>query len=309
MLEAFQRRGHALAHFDIAGTQRTQDFKPDHLPAVEQRSRAPFGDGVADVGHLVEPHTPAIANGDFHLRQLFGGLHRGDGAHGLFAAAKIGAPARRLLLYLAQLRGNLGGRDIQSQQFGRAEFHPNLPRHAADAIDRPDALDAQQQLGDVVVDEPGQFLFAHRRIGDGIGNDRLAAQFDLGDDRIQHLFRQVAAYPRNGRPHIFQRLARIALQTELGRHNGVSVRDMGIQMFQSLRAGQRILDLARHLGFHLVRRRARHRGRHGDHRQIDIRKQLDLHGLEGHHAQEGEHDETENCGNGVAYGPGRNVHA
>ena len=238
------------------------------------------------------------------MRQLFGSLHRGDRAHGLFAAAEIGAPARRFLLYLAQLRGNFSGRDIQGLQFGRIEFHPNLPRHAADAIDRPDALDAQQQFGDVVVDEPGQFLLAHRRIGDGIGHDRLAAQLHLGDDRIEHLFRQVAADARDRRTHIFQRLARIALQPELGRHNGVSVRDMGVQMFQSLRAGERVLDLARHLGFHLVRRRARHRGRHGDHRQIDIREQLDLHGLEGHHAQEGEHDEAENRGNGVAYRPG-----
>ena len=79
-------------------------------------------------------------------------------------------------------------------------------------------------------------------------------------------------------------------------------------MLDALQSGDRILDLARDLGFQLGGRSPRPCGadRHG--RQIDVRKILDLHGVESHESGQGQHHEQQDARNRVTDGPGRDVH-
>ena len=160
----------------------------------------------------------------------------------------------------------------------------------------------------MVVHIPGQRFFAHVRRGQRVGQNGLAGNLHLVDHRIEHFARQIAAQACHGRAHIFQRQTRIAFQAKLGGDNHAAFLDLRVQVFQALCAGQRIFDLARHLGFHLVGRCARQGSGDRHHRQINVREHLDFHVLEGHDTQKSQHHKSEYRRNRVLDSPGRNVH-
>jgi hypothetical protein len=71
-------------------------------------------------------------------------------------------------------------------------------------------------------------------------------------------------------------------------------------VLDALQGGDAVFDRARHLGFHLRRRRTGQDGGDRDRRQVDVHELLDAHTLEGHQARQGEHDEQQHRRNGVA---------
>jgi hypothetical protein len=164
------------------------------------------------------------------------------------------------------------------------------------------------RLADRVVDEPRQRLVVHPARRHGIGQDRRAGQVDLADHRVLQVARQVGADARDGIAHVVDRLLRRLFQAEFDGDDGRAVLHLGVDVLDALQRGHRILDLARHLGFHLRRRRAGQAGGDGDGRQVDVHELLDLHGLEGHQAGQRQQDEQQDGRNRIADRPGRNVH-
>jgi hypothetical protein len=284
-----------------------RDLEAHHRLAVEQRSRAPFGDAVGDAGHLVEPHVAAVGQGDVERAELGRGGHGGDRSHRLFGAAEVDSAARRLLLHRAQLARDVGGGHAQREQARRVELDPHLARDAADAVDAAHAAHREQALGDLVVDEPRQRLVVHARGRDGVGQDRHRREVHLRDHRVAQLRGQIRADARDRVAHVVHRLLRRLLEAELGSDAGAAVLDLGVQVLQPLYRRQRVFDLARDLGLHLRRRGTGQRRRDGDRRQVDVRKVLDLHRAKAHHADDRQHDEQQHRRHRRADRPGGDV--
>ncbi len=90
----------------------------------------------------------------------------------------------------------------------------------------------------------------------GVGQHRAARQLDLVDDRLAQVARQIAAHLGHGGAHVVQRFLRALLQPELGGDGDHAVLHLGVDVLQALQRGQAVFDLARHVVFELVRRRA-----------------------------------------------------
>ncbi len=260
------------------------------------------------VSDLVQPDAPAIRKGQLQGGDLRRGLDGGERAHRLLAAADVGAAAGALGLHLAQLPGDLGGGRAQGLQARRVQRNADLAAHAADAVDRADTAHRQQLAGDVVVDEPGQRLFVHARRIHREGQHRLARQVHLGDDGLAHVARQLAAHARYGRADVVDGFLHRLFQPEFRGDGDDAILHLGVDVLEALQRGDRVLDLARHVGFQLRRRRARQRCGDAHRRQVDVREVLHLHGIEGQEAAEREQHEQHHRRNRVADRPGGDVH-
>jgi len=307
--QLLQCRLYGGAHFHLAGALAARHLEAHHRLAVEQRQGARFGNGVGDGGHLVQAQAAPVGQGQRQVGQLLRRLHRGQGTHGLFAAAQVGASPGAFLLHQAQLARNVGRCGRQGLQAQRVQGHMHLPVDATHAVDGAHAAHGEQLLRDVVVDEPGQGLVVHARRGDGEGQHRLRGQIHLGHDGVAHVARQVAAHAGHGRAHIVQRFLRGFLQPELGRDGGAPVLHLGVDVLETLQRGNAVLDLARHIVLQLRRRCAGQRHGHGDGGQIDVREVLHLHSIEGQQAAKGQQHKQHQCRNGVFDRPGGHIHA
>ena len=308
LLHVLQGRAHAFHDRDLAGAKAAHDFEADHRLTVQERDAAPFGNGVFDRRDIVETNAAPIGERDFHGSEFGRRLHGGDGAHRLFGAADVGASARRFLLHLAQLARDVGGRGLERQQLVRVEFDTNLAIDAADARYRADALDAEHGLGDVVVDEPGQRLVVHLVRGDGVGEHRRTGQVGLRNDRVAHLAGQIGAYAGDGVAHFLGRLLRHFFKDEFDGQRHRAVLHLGIDVLDALQRGDRVLDLARDLGFELGGRGAGQRCRDDHHRQVDVGEVLDFHRAKTHQSDECQQQEKQDRRNRVFDRPGGNVH-
>ena len=306
--QSFEGLAHRVGYLDLAGTPTARDLEADDRPAVEQRCRARLADRVGNRRHLVEADAAAVGEDDVHRRQFLGRLHGGDGAHRLLDATDIGAAARCFLLDAAQLAGNVGGGGIERQQAGRVEFDADLAGDTADAGDSADAAYGEHGLRHGVVDKPGERLVVHALRGHGVGQDRRPGDADAADDRVAQVARQVRTDARDGVADVIDRLLHRLLEAELDGDRGRAVLHLGVDVLDALHGGDGVLDLARHLGFHLCRRGPRQRGGDGDRRQVDVHELLDFHRPEGEDAGQREQDEEENRRNRVPDRPGGKVH-
>ncbi len=298
---------HAVRNVHLTCATAARDFESDYRFAVEQRGRALLGHRVADVGHAIEPHAAPVGERDLHARKLVGRAHGSDGAHRLLDAADIGAATRSILLDLPQLARNVGRGGIERQHARRVEFDAHLATGTADAGHRADALHAQHAPRDSVVDEPGERLVVHARRGNRVGEDRRAGQIHARDHRVAQVAWQIGAHPRNRIAHIVHRLLGRFLQAELDGHRDQAVLHLGINMLDALQGGDRVLELARDVGFHLRWRGTRQGRADRDGGQVNVGELLDLHRPEGHRPQQGEHDEQQDRRNRIADRPGGDV--
>ncbi len=307
-LQLAQRGEHGIGHLDLARALAARDFKADHRLAVEQRGRAPLGDGVLDPGNLIQADMSTVGEHDVHRGQFARLAHRGQRADRLLRPADISLAAGGFLLNAAQLARDVGCARVQGEQAGRVELDADLPRHAADARHRPDAAHAEQGLGHGVIDKPGERLLIHARRRHRVGQDGRAGEIDLAHHRVLEVARQIGTDARDCIAHIVDRFLSRFFQTELDGHGGRAVLHLGVDVLDALQGSDRVLDLLGHLGFHLRRRGAGQAGRHRHGGQVDVHELLDLHGLEGHQAGQGEQDEEQNRRNRIPDGPGGNVH-
>ena len=306
--EFVQRLVHAFCHFDFTCTDGAADLKTHQLLAIEQGGRALFSHRILYICDLVQPYAPTISQTDLDLAQCFGGLHSGDGAHRLLDTADVRASASRFLLNHAQPLGNLTGGNTQRQQTRRIKLHTDLTRDTAHATYRAHTAHRQQHFGDLVLDKPGKFFLAHSRRGDGISQNWPTRQLYLGDSRVAQVLGQIGAHAGNCRLYVFHRFLNSFLQTEFDPDRHHAVLHLGIQMLQALHIGQRIFQLACHLGFQLRGRCAGKRGGNHHHRQFDIRELLYFHRTKAHQPHQREQYEQQYRRYRVADGPGGNVH-
>ena len=127
---------------------------------------------------------------------------------------------------------------------------------AADARDGGDALDAEQALGDGIVDVPAELLERHvGGLGADVG-DRLVLGVDARDLRLEDAFGQVAADLRDRVADVVDRAVGRRAELELDEGRAVAFADGAVDLVDAVDAADRGFDALRDLRFHLVRRGA-----------------------------------------------------
>ena len=190
----------------------------------------------------------------------------------------------------------------------RVNIDAHLTRHAAHARDGADTAHTEHGLGHLVIDKPRQRFLVHARRRDGVGQDRRPGQIRFGDHRVFQVARQVGADALHRIAHVVQALLRRLFQAEFHRDVDHAILDHRVDVLDALQRGDRVLDLACHLGLELRRCRPRQRGGDDDHRQVDVRHVLDFHGPETHESGQRQQQEEQNGRNRIADRPGGDVH-
>ena len=199
---------------------------------------------------------PASRQRDLRLRQLICVLGIAEHAHRLLGTRNLGAPAGAVHVALAELLIDLRSGNALRLERGRIQDHPDGAVDATHALHGGDARQAQQALGDRVVDVPAELLQRHVRGLRADVGDRLALGVDPRDLRLDDAFRQCAADLRNHVSHVVDRAVgrRALLETHEGR--AVAFDHRAIDFIHAVDAANRRLDALRHLRFHLVGRGA-----------------------------------------------------
>ena len=302
--QLLQALAHARAHLDLAGTAAARDLEAHHRLAIQKRGGGAFGHRVLDFCDLVEPDAAAVRKGDLHASEFVRRLEGRHGAQRLLAATDVGHATGAFDLHPRQLARDVGRRGAQRLQLERVELDLHLAVHTAHPVHRTHAAHRQQQLGHVVVHEPGQRLFVHLVRGHGVGQHRTPRELQLVDDGLLHVARQIAAHAGHRRAHVVQRFLRALLQPELGGDGDHAVLHLGEDVLEALHRGQAVLDHARHVVFELVGRGTRQAGHDGDVGHIQIGEVLHLHRAERVQARQRQHDEQHDGRNRVSYRPG-----
>ncbi len=226
------------------------------------------------------------------MRQVFGRFQGRKSAQWLLAATNIGPATGAFDLHARQLTRDIRGGGAQRLQLERVQQNLHLAVHPAHAVDRAHTAHRQQQLADVVFDEPGNGLVVHLVGADRVGQHRATGQLDLVDDGFLQVRRQIATHLGHGRTHIVQRLLGVLLDAELGGDGDHTVLHLGVDVLEALQRGQRRFRCgAGHIVFQLVGRRAGQAGHDGDVGHVQVGEVLHLHRLERKHARQRQHDE------------------
>jgi hypothetical protein len=203
LLQFGQRGLHGRAHRHFAFAAAARDFKAHHGLAVQQRGRALLGGGVGHGGDLVQAYAPAVAQGQLDAAQFFGRLHRRQRAHGLFAAAQVGAPAGAFGLHLAQLARNVGRGGAQGLQARRVQRDAHFARDAAHAVDRAHAAHGQQLARVTSLstnqDSASSSMRGERMVKASTGWPAMSILETTG---IAHVGRQIAAHLGHRGAHV-----------------------------------------------------------------------------------------------------------
>ena len=137
-----------------------------------------------------------------------------------------------------------------ASSFCGIERDADLAVDAAEALHFADAVDALQVARDRVVDEPRQLLDRHAGRGGGVGDDRQPLDVDPADDRLVDGARQVAADLGDLVLHVVERPVDVdRADVELDDGGGRAVGDRRDDVPDAVEAGDRVLDLLRHLRF------------------------------------------------------------
>ena len=298
-LQRLELFANALTDFHLAGAAAAGDFKTHHRFAIEERRRRGLGDGVLDLGDLVQAHAATIGQRQLQLGEVFGRLQGRQGAQGLLAAAHVGAATGAFDLHPGELAGNVGSGCPQRLQPHRVEQDLDFAVHAAHTVDRPHAAHREQQLADVVLHEPRDGFVVHLVGAHGVGQHSTAGQLDLVDDGLVDVGRQIAAHLGHGRAHVVQGFLRVLLDAEFGGDGDHAVLHLGVDVLEALQRRHAVFDRAGHVVLELVGRGAGQAGNHGDVGHVQVGKVLHFHGLERVHARQRQHDEQHDGRNRV----------
>ena len=299
---------HRPGDADVREALGARDLEPHDGLAVPVGEHRSFGGAVGDPRDLVEAHGLTVGQRHGEACEFVDGAHRSEHPRGLLQPVDLAAPARGVLLRRLQRRRNVRRRHAESGHQRRIERDQHLAIDAAHAGDLGDALDRQQRLGDVVVDEPRQVGVVHARRCHGVREQRRAGGSRLRHARLRHAVRQVGARLVDGVAHLVERSLRILVQREADRDAHRAVGDGRVDVVEQAERRQLVLDLARDLGLQLGRRGAVQRRGDRDRGHVHVGKVLDVEPAEPQQSERGQQDEQQHGRNRVANRPGGDVH-
>ena len=121
-------------------------------------------------------------------------------------------------------------------------------------------------------------------------DDRQVGRIEARQDRLLHLERQLVADLRDLVANVLRRLLQVLLELEDGDDHAEAVQRVRLDLLDAADPGDALLDAIDQLALDALRRRARIRQRHDDHRVLHVGE---LVGLELHQREDAEDDERE----------------
>ena len=259
--------------------------------SVEARERADFAHAVAHVREVREPREAPPGQHDLGVAECRSGARPAEHADRLLAATELRPPAGRIEVEVAQLVVDLNGRDAECLHARRIELDADLAVDAATALHLRDTGNAEQPLGDRVIDEPGQLLLGERARADAVVDDRWAVGVDALHYRLLDALRQLRAHLGNRVAHVGDRAVYRRADVELDRDVGLALGRPRGDVVDVADAGDGALDLLDDLRFQVLRRCARLRDRDVHQRKRDVGVQRDGQPDERRDAHEEQHHE------------------
>ena len=277
---------------DLRGAEalRLLDVETDRLIAVEHGGGARLLGAVARIGNVAEADHAALRLRDRQpgeVRRLLQPALETDRA--LLELTVEAAHRRREVL---RLQGLHDLRDAQAGrlQVARPQLHRQLALDAADHFDLGHAGYAAQPPGDVGIGEPRQLGPLHLRGRQHQRHDRQVGRIEPRQDRLFHLRRQLVADLGDLVADLLRRLLQILLELEERDDHAVAVERVRLDLVDAADPRDAFLDAVDDLALDALRRRARVRHRHDDHRVLHVRE---LVGVQQREREDPEHGERE----------------
>ena len=274
-----------VGDLDGVGAGLLADLQQHGGLAVDARRGTRFGHAVLDPRHVAQPNRVAVHLAQHHVAE---GINRRDASaraqrHRL--GALIHAAAGNVGVLRLQRAGHVVDRQFLGAQQRGVEPQVDLAAAAADHHDLPDAVGAFEPPSQDLVGELGDV--ADRLVGGHRdGDHRRRLEVELLHRRLQHGSRQQRQHAIDAIANFLRGGVGVLLELE---------RDDHLRDAFGRRRGQRVdaadgvdglLDLVRHLGLDLLRRRAGQPRRHRDRRDVNVGKAIDAKAAEGKQAND-----------------------
>ncbi len=238
---------------DIASALGAQNAEGDYRLAVPAREGARLGDRILDRAEIGETILAAVRQVDLDLGE------RRKAAGALPVHGALQTPV------------HLRGAQAEVLKAFRIERHLNFALHAANPLDRTDALDAFQLADNHVVDEIGQLLGRFAGGNRGISFNSQPYRVDAADLRRRSRLREIGAL--YGVFDGGERFRRIDVEIEDDRRGRYAVAHGRRNVTDSCDAGDRVFDLVRHLRFEFGGSGTELRDHNRDDRRVDVRQE------------------------------------
>ena len=244
--------------------------------AVHLDTRGPALGIQIDAADVLHPHDCAVLRLYHHLVELLDvgepriGVDIGNGE------VAFGLARRRLKVIGADRGGDVAGRNPPRRHPCRVEPQPHRKGLPAENVSRCDAINrGEQRLHDA-----GQIIGDRRarqfRAGEADIHDRRSLSCRFGDDRVLQFFRKLEFDLLDLGHDVGERLARIVIETDIGRDRAGSLNRRRGQVIDALGGRHRLRDRRRDKALHQIGRSAGVERRDCDRRVRQLRVLADL---------------------------------
>ena len=279
----------------------------DDLLVAHLADRCALGIAVAYGGHIGQLDRAAATDLDLPLAERIGIVTIAQHAHRLPRPADFGHATGRIDIALPQHAVDLAGGDAQRLHPREVEDHLDLAIDAAETIDLGHAFDAEQLLGDRIVDEPAEALDRHVVGFDRIDGEETARDLFLGHTRLEDTVGQRSAHRVDRILHLGHRIVGIGTDLEFDESVRIAFARSRIDRLHAIDRTHGAFDPLRDLVLDLGRSGARLRDRDIDRRELDVRIVDHVHAGEADQARQQQGGERNQRDHRVADRPGRDI--
>ena len=279
----------------------------DDFLVADLADRCAFRIAIAHRGDIGQLDRTATAQLDLPLAERVGILAVAQHPHRLARAADFGHTARGIDIALAQHAVDLAGCHSQRLHPRQVEDNFDLAVDPAEAIDLGHAFDAEQLLGDRIVDEPAKPFDRHVVGFDRIDREEAAGDFLLGDARFENSVGQGSTHRVDRILHFGDRIVGIGADLDLDKGVRIALARGRIERIHAVDRAHGGFDALGDLVLDFGRRGAGLRNRDVDGGKLDVRIVDNIHPGEADQARQQQRRERHQRNDRVANRPGRDV--
>ena len=276
-VEAFHHAGHVVGDVDRVRPGLPDDAEADDAPSALAHVGLRILRPEEHLGHVADCHGVA----DGQAADLIGGDHRGVGTHDELLVLGAEAAGGQVEGSVSEHGGDIAHGQAERGQAQGIDHHAQHALAVAEQVDRGNTVDGDQGGDDVLLDDPGERLFAQGLARRGEAHDGAGIGVGLDDGELLHGFGELPLDPADGLAHVARRGVEVDVGREDHANAEIALLARRAHLLDAGDARHGALDQGRHLDVDGLRRCAGKVAAHGDDGAVDVGKLAHFHAADG----------------------------